>query len=714
MSYLKEFQSLIAQNNYSAFLKLWEEYCAGDQIDGEELKAILQSVKNSQFAEHFGRHVETAIPLWELLKNSPEGDAIIGLIIDIQTTNNENLRNITLDFLKEKYPSDPMYQEKLKLIGLRGKENFEGAISNYELLSHLKKGHFVFHTGGWGVGEIFDVSFLREQIGLEFDFVAGRKDMSFSSAFKTLIPLPPEHFLSLRFGNPDLLEKMAKDDPVEVIRILLRDLGPKTAGEIKDELADLVIPANEWVRWWQMARSRIKKDTMIETPEDLSQPFQLRHAEVSHEERLQKAIEAKPDVNVIIQMVYNFMRDFPATLKNKEFKVSLQSKLTEILSFQEVTDAQELQIHFLLSDLNEEKEYAAITDLIKRYKSIADIIDKIELQAFRKRALIEVRKLRDDWQHIFLDLFLTVEQHPLRDYILNELLAAHNEELKKKIEELLVHPAQYPEIFLWYFQKLIQSQDLPFSDKKSKQRFFESFFILLSHLEQATVGRELIKKMHTILTNGRYAIVRQMMQDASIETCQEFLLLATKCHSLSDHDIKILHSLAEVVHPSLSKTQKKGVIEEHVIWTTKEGYEKVQKRVQQLGTVEIVEVAKEIEAARALGDLRENAEYKSALEKRNSLQAELKFLSDQLKSARILTKEDIDISEVGVGTIVDCKNRQGEIVNFTILGPWDADSDKNIISFQSKLAQSMKGLKSGGKFRVGDEEYIISHIKSYL
>ena len=51
--------------------------------------------------------------------------------------------------------------------------------------------------------------------------------------------------------------------------------------------------------------------------------------------------------------------------------------------------------------------------------------------------------------------------------------------------------------------------------------------------------------------------------------------------------------------------------------------------------------AREIEAARALGDLRENAEFKAALERRARLQSELKFLSDQIGKARILTPEDV-------------------------------------------------------------------------
>lgn len=718
MSYLKDFQTQITKHDYAALLRLWEEYCAGDEIEGEELRDILVAIKSSDFAELFGRHVDRILPLWRAMEESLMSHQILKLIIDLQTTNTDQLSQLALDFLQKNYGHDKFFNEKLRLCGLRGKENFQGAISNYELLTHMEKGKFVFHTGGWGVGEIIDVSLVREQLSVEFDYVPGRKDLSFENAFKMLLPIPDGHFLAMRFGTPDLLEKKARENPVEVIRMLLRDLGPKTAGEIKDELCDLVIPSTEWARWWQTTRAKVKKDTMIESPEELREPFRVRRTEVTHEERLQKALENKPDASTLIQMVYSFIKDFSDTLKNSEFKMNLHTKLNEMLSYQEITDAQELQIHFFLQDLSPEKNYPAIAELLKRFPNLEEIIQNIEIVAFKKRAIVEIRKARPDWEQIFLNLLFTIDQNPIRDYILGELTSEEaKSELKKRFDGLLANPVQYPEVFLWYFQKGMM-ENTPFhSEQKGKVQLFESFLVLLSMLEQNASQRDLIKKMHAILSAGRYAIVRQIMQKSSIAEVREFLLLSTKCHSLSDHDLKILHSLAEVVHPSLGKMSKKAEgasAELQVIWTTQEGYQKLQTRIQQIATVETVENAKEIEVARSHGDLRENAEFKSALEKRDRLQGELKFLSDQLSHVRILTNEDISTKEVGVGSIVDCVNKKGQKITYTLLGPWDADPEKNILSFQSKLAQTMKGLSVGKKFQFQDEEFTITEIRSYL
>ncbi len=719
MSYLEQFQKHLSNHDFPSFLSLWEEYCLSDEVDGEELITVLTNAKNSELHSPFGRHVEQGLVLWEKITDDELSQKTISLIFDIQTTNGPELAEIALNYLNKRYGNDPHFQDKLRLIGLREQQNFQGAISNYILLTHMKKGNFVLHNGEWGVGEIMDVSFIREELSLEFDYVLGVKDLSFSNAFHTLIPLPDTHFLALRFGNPDALEVKAKKNPVETIHILLRDLGPKTAAEIKDELCDLVIPSSQWARWWQTARAKVKKDTMIESPEKLSGSFRLRKIEISHEERFEKALESKMTPHSLIQMVYAFLRDFPQTIKNQKFNEKLQERLKDTLSTEELSDAEQLQFLFFLQDLTQTQDFAPIKELILRFTSPEEVIKEIDPTVFKKRALAEVRELRSDWVQVFSNLFLITDQGTIREYILNELIQAkHAEKLNEKIRELLSFPGRYPQALVWYFQKIMKNSEIPFGDPDGKNQFFEAFLILLSLLEQSSGHRDLIKKMHNFLTTGRYSNVRKIFKHASQPIVREFLLLATKCHSLSDHDIKIFHSLAEVVHPALAKLNKKykeAEAEAHpLIWTTEAGYKSVKDRIDQISTVETVANAKEIEVARGHGDLRENAEFKAALEKRDRLQSELKLLSGQFSQARILTKDDVTTDKVGVGVIVDLEQDNGAKVSYTLLGPWDADPDKHILSLQSKLAQSLLGKKVGDEVMIQGKAHTILSLRNYF
>lgn len=722
MGYLQEFQTRIANSDSTGVVQLWEEYCAGDQVDAIELKEILEAFRSTPLESTLGQQVEAILPLWSKIEDADSSHDVLRLIVDVQNTNSEELAKIVFSYLKNKFAHHTYFNEKMRLIGLRTKETYQGAIRNYELLTHLDEGKYVYHTGGWGTGEIVDISLIREELVLEFELVLGRRDMTFANAFKNLVPLEDKHFLARRFGNPDQLEADAKASPVQTIRDLLRDLGPKTAAEIKEELYELVIPADDWTKWWQSTRSKVKKDTMIATPASIREPFQLRDEEVTHEERFQNSLQNKTDASELIQAIYQFTRDFPETLKNADFKDSLRERLLDLFKQHNATLPHKFQLLLFLENLfnfSQEDLGVSTEDFVRTLEDVEEIINRIDIVAFKKKALVALRQFREDWPALFLSLLLTIPQGVLRDYLIKELHQHHSQEaLQKRISHLVEAPTLYPEAYVWYFQKITggNTPDYPYNDEDGQCRLFESFLILYHYLEQDPEYRDLVKKMYTILSADRYVCVRNILQGSTLEYAKEILLLVTKCQTFSNHDVKILHSLAEVVHPSLGEKSRKNAEDEadDVIWTTQEGYTRMQERIHQIGTVETVENAKEIEAARALGDLRENSEYKFALEKRSRLQGELKLLSEQLNKARILTKEDIEPGKVGVGTVVDIETQSGDDIHYTILGPWEADPDQHVLSFQSKFAQCMTGHALGDRFSFQGEEYKITGLKSYL
>src|ERR1700722_17015334 len=103
MSYLKDFQTHISNHDYPGFLKLWEEYCSGDDLDPIELRDILRAVKSSDIVEPVGRHIEKIIPLWNNLEESPLSHEILKLILDVQTTNSDQLAELALEDLKKNF-----------------------------------------------------------------------------------------------------------------------------------------------------------------------------------------------------------------------------------------------------------------------------------------------------------------------------------------------------------------------------------------------------------------------------------------------------------------------------------------------------------------------------------------------------------------------------------------------------------------------------------
>lgn len=719
MSYLQEFEKQIINRDFEKFLEIWEEYCNSESADVPELISVLKRIKSSDFAASFGGYVEMAIPLWQTIEDQKNNYQVLKYLIDLQTTNSPVLAEIATQVIKASYPNDPKQSERLRMVGLRNRENFQGALSQYDLLAHMAVGKFVYHGGGWGVGEIMEVSTVREQIGVEFETLNGVKQFTFINALKVLEPLPDEHFLAKRFGNPDAFEKEAKEDPVKVVKQLLTDLGPKTAGEIKDEICGLIIPDDDWNRWWQNARAKLKKDTFISNPKALKDPFILRESEQTQDELLEDTFQNKQEPDAIIHSCYNLLRDTAKSKKNQQVFDTTKDKLVELEEKPYLTHAQKLQALLLLDlFLSYKPEDRSAESVVKGLTDPIEVINSIDILALKKKALTLIQKEREDWQTIFLNLLETVTATPLKDYLFEEVLERGDASLLSgRLDEIRKNPKRSPDSVLWYVNKLINAkykEEIPYGDVEGLWLWFDSFLVLLNAIENDPAQKETIKKMVHLITNKHYFNLRFIFESTTEEWIQEFLLLLSKCMVFEDSDRKIFNSLAQVVHPNAGvaeSKQKPARQDHHIFWTTDQSYQNARMEANRIATVEIIENAREVETARAHGDLRENAEYKAATERRRRLQHELRTLGSQIDSARIITEPDVNNSEVGIGNKVTLLKGDEKLV-YTILGPWDANIDKLILSHQSMLAQNMMGKKVGETFTFRDEEYTITKLES--
>lgn len=232
----------------------------------------------------------------------------------------------------------------------------------------------------------------------------------------------------------------------------------------------------------------------------------------------------------------------------------------------------------------------------------------------------------------------------------------------------------------------------------------------LMHKVATTPQKDLGKKLYSFLVGQRFLVVRQIIDQASIEYLKEFVLLSSKCPQFTQGDLGVLRSLAEVVQPALKRGTPEE--EENILWTTSDSFTRMKNKLQSLVGKEMVENAKEIEDARALGDLRENSEYKFASERRARLQEEIRVLSEEINRAKILTKDAVFTDSVGVGCKIVLESDQGDKVCYTILGPWDANPDEKILSLKSKLAQEMVGKAVGETVLFQGKKHKIKEISS--
>lgn len=127
---------------------------------------------------------------------------------------------------------------------------------------------------------------------------------------------------------------------------------------------------------------------------------------------------------------------------------------------------------------------------------------------------------------------------------------------------------------------------------------------------------------------------------------------------------------------------------------TKEGYNELKKEYDELVHVTRPEVIEELSAARAQGDLSENADYDAARTEQAQVEGRIQELEKIMENAHIIKKASTD--KVGLGTTVKIKYvDDDEIEEYRIVGSKEADPSNNKISNESPIAKAIMNAKVG-------------------
>ncbi len=129
---------------------------------------------------------------------------------------------------------------------------------------------------------------------------------------------------------------------------------------------------------------------------------------------------------------------------------------------------------------------------------------------------------------------------------------------------------------------------------------------------------------------------------------------------------------------------------------TAEGYEKLKKELDHLLKVERPKNIKEIEEARAHGDLSENAEYHAAKERQSFIEGRIRELQSKLTMAEVVDTSKLDPNKVAFGakvTVFDVETEEEKV--FHLVGPDEADASNGKISCTSPVGRSLIGKEIG-------------------
>ena len=135
-------------------------------------------------------------------------------------------------------------------------------------------------------------------------------------------------------------------------------------------------------------------------------------------------------------------------------------------------------------------------------------------------------------------------------------------------------------------------------------------------------------------------------------------------------------------------------MEDKEVLLTQEGFEKLEKELDELKTVKRAEIADRIKIALGYGDLSENSEYDEAKTAQAENETKIAELENKIRYAKIIDESEIDTKTVQVGNTVKLLDVEfNEEVIYTIVGSTEVDLAQNKISNESPIGAAILGAK---------------------
>ncbi|MCX8122996.1 MAG: transcription elongation factor GreA [Spirochaetes bacterium] len=709
-----------------------------DEITDLWNKLVQVSWEDIQFFERIermlieARQYELTASLLKVLlhkyKDEEHPDQSIQLLKKIleYTPNDTAARRELVKLYEKKYGSHSQFQLFLKLSKLNNfKYPVKHAIQDFENSIIFDKGHYVRHRS-WGVGRIVDIT--PNHIIIDFKDKPGHQ-MSVQMALQALTPLKDDHIQVLKYEDYEGLKKLFEEDFLQFFEILIRSYnGSISLTDIKKELIPDFVSEKAWAKWWSNKRTEIKKSPLFGISPDKKDVIIMRDKPLTFADELLdnflKTDSFTEKLDVAIEFVNNidasegaavaqfFVDYFSSELKGDSITRKILSYFI-LNGLSKFIDAKKLKL---------DQAYRNILAIVKESQDLPSISRKIGSYDYKKDLINLIKEAREDWADIFSQILF---ETPVRihKYIVNILIRSHEYTIINRfVEQALIGAKEFPEIFLWVAKNLLsKTWDYDWLDYSREQLVLTLFRLMneLKKIEQK--GNKLKNLALDIIFDNDAAVLKDIVNTFDIQFLGKVYDIFSGIpyieESMREKFLEIIKSRYQDFKPLQKIAEEEWKIDAEVLITTQEGYTRKQEELNRLVNVELATISKELaKVSDATGDVRENVEYNALLEKQSILKRDINKLESEIKKAQILDLSTITTDKVNIGTVVTISG-DGEKETFTILGPWDADFEKRILSYRSPIAQALLGKKIGDvvEIRKNDQikQYTIESIEKY-
>lgn len=599
--------------------------------------------------------------------------------------------------------------EKLAATGKLTKQNVDALVS-------LTDSGYCYHKS-WGFGKITTVDTVFSRFVIDFQSKpAHTMDLAFAAA--SLKPIPRDHIYARKVSDIEALRQMAALHHLDLIKLVLQSFGGHaTVDQVQHALVPDVIK-DDWKKWWEAAKRELKKNGHFQVPLKKSDPIIYQAKEVSMEARLLAEFRAAKGLKARLTVAHEILKSL-SDLDDKAAaaKEVIASLNTEIGTHQRTQPAVALEAIFVRDELREatgspaiEGEISARAIWTQESAKIGSVLEQMPA-AKHRRALQSFKEASGDrW----LDSLLGSLNHvsaKLAGEVTHALISGGQlNALKELLARLISQHQAGSELLLW----LAKERSDSFADILGP----EVFRAMLTAMERDQFNEKRSNKLRDFILADQTLLV-ELIGSADLEVIKDLTRALQLSPCFDDMDKRSL--LARIVksYPAvqtmISGEQTK---QETVFIVSWESLERRKNEYAELVQKSIPANSKEIAVARSYGDLRENHEYKAAKEMQKILMRRKSELEAQLVRARGSDFANPRTDVVSIGTVVnltDLDHNHPE--KFTLLGAWDSDPDKGIISYLTPVGQAILNHKSGEEVEVptegGKKRYRIDTITAW-
>ena len=582
-----------------------------------------------------------------------------------------------------------------------------------EKLNELKPGTFCLHKS-WGFGRVAEWNLLLNQILIDFKGKKGHP-MQLQYAAENLTVIPPEHFLALKASDLAGMKKLAKEDPAALVRNILESQeGKATAQEIGEWMIPDLFTEAEWKRWWESARKQMKASGAFSIPAKKTEPIQMRAAGVSQADELidafNSARQPKQQLAALEQIV-----KFASQFREPEKQLQPVIAAIENVATRNQKLHPELAFELVLvrDDLLEKFPQLKTTHIgltlakliVEEEKRLMLILPK--LSAAKEKRILQTlpAALGELWSVRALQLMQSVHGRMVAQipHVFRE--AGKKAELDTMLERSIREHSATSEMLVWLISEREDWRELIHPE------LLTAILSALEREQHSAPGRA--SKLQRLLVDDRQ-LFQDMFGESDVGLARDAMRRLqlsplfdelTK-RSLLARVVKVFPDLESMIAGAQPQEKAAPLV---VSWSS---LEKRKAEYEELVKKKIPENTKEIQIARSYGDLSENFEYKAAKQMQAVLVRRRSELERDLARARGTSFENPDTSRVSIGTVVTVRDQNSKKTEtYTILGAWDGDPDRHIISYQTAIGQALLGKKANEVATLPTGEYQIVSIE---